>query len=54
MNGSPPTIPKNALPISFASLISFDTAFKSIVCCFEATSTQQPWHLRLQLLMTET
>src|SRR5262245_31919315 len=54
MNGSPPTMPKKALPIALASATSLENASGEIVCCLAATSTQQPWQRRLQLLMTET
>ena len=54
MNGSPPTIPKNTLPIAWASPINFDIASMSIRSCLAETSTQQPWQRRLQLLMIET
>ena len=54
MNGSPPTMPKNELPIALASRISRCIAAGSIVSCLAATSTQQPWQRRLQLLMIET
>src|SRR6056297_1639847 len=53
MNGSPPKIPKKLFPIFFASAIVRLAASSSILCCFEATSTQQPWHRRLQLLITD-
>ena len=42
MNGSPPSRPKNELPIDLASSIMRFIAATSIVCCFAATSTQQP------------
>src|SRR5205823_5221537 len=53
MNGSPPRMPKNELPIAFASSISRFIAAGSIRACLAATSTQHPWQRRLQLLMTE-
>src|SRR5262245_4109814 len=54
MNGSPPTIPKNVLPISCASWIILWKTAGDIASILAATSTQQPWQRRLQLLMTET
>ncbi len=54
MKGSPPRMPKKALPISLACAISRFMAGTSMVCCLAATSTQQPWQRRLQLLITLT
>src|SRR3954453_5087516 len=54
MNGSPPRMPKNELPIALASPIRRFMAAGSIFDCFAATSTQHPWQRRLQLLMIET
>ena len=53
MNGSPPRMPKNELPIALASVIRRCIAAGSMRACFAATSTQQPWQRRLQLLMIE-
>ena len=53
MNGSPPRMPKNELPIALASVMSRFIAATSIFDCFAATSTQHPWQRRLQELMTE-
>jgi hypothetical protein len=46
-------MPKNELPIARASFNIRCIASASILACLAATSTQQPWQRRLQLLITE-
>src|SRR5207248_379337 len=48
------TMPKKTLPISWASCTILWNAAGAIASILAATSTQQPWQRRLQLLMTDT
>src|SRR5688572_4457454 len=52
MNGSPPRMPKKALPCRFASVMVRFSVPRSMAS-FSSTSTQQPWQRRLQELIME-